>query len=355
MNVGDTFKGVGSGLTIWWRRRAFGAQKREQVWRLVGDLVAADIALNVALRTAATASQESGQSSVAAILLDMEAGIARMDVHARVSQYATGPEALLFYSIGKTDAKGIFRAASRLAKQQYKIRSAITSALAMPAILSVLLMVIFYVMGTQLFPAIDSIGTTSDGPWYVQLISAFAQWFAKNVIWVLIPLGLIGAFIAFALPNWSGKGRNAADKIPPFSLYKLAQGTGFIFTVIELARMGQTLQPSLLNELAKGTSPYLHSRITAIAKLLGSKKWGEAMQQTGNQFPARDLITVSAALDGTDNWVERFAEFLDRWLEQLDERIKAQVKVLNGVMLFLITAILGAVASSMMSILSTIG
>ena len=335
-----------------WRRRAFSAQVREQVWRLVADLLAADIALSTALQTAAKTARGQGQRTVAFILSDIEAGIVRRDVGARVAHYVKGPEALVFNALGKADSERMFRAASRLAAQQHKIRSAIVSALALPMLLTSLMAVTFFVMGVQLFPALESLGRDIQMSWFVSLLSTASQWFASHVAWVLIPLAAIGIVIWISVPRWSWKGRNWVDRIPPYSLYKLAQGAGFIYTVIELGRMGQTLSASLLDDLGRSASPYTRSRIAAISSHLTSGRWGEAMAATGHQFPARDLITVTQALDGTDGWVDKFASYLDRWLELLEERVKAQVRVLNTLLLFAIAAQMGAVATAIMSIFS---
>jgi type II secretory pathway component PulF len=339
-------------LLVLWRRQAFPAQKREQVWRLVADLLGAQIPLNTALETAAKTARGQGQSSIAAILLDIEAGIVRRDVGLRVAGYVKGPEALVFNSIGRSDPERMFRAASRLAAQQHKIRSAIVSALALPVLLTVLMAVTFFVMGLQLFPALESIGRDIQMSWGVSILSATSQWFATNALWILVPLAVAGIMVWVSVPRWSGRGRDWADRIPPYSLYKLAQGAGFIYTVIELGRMGQTLNTSLLNSLSGSASSYTRSRIKAIEHNMSSGRWGAAMQATGHQFPARDLITVTEALDGTEGWVEKFATYLDRWLELLEERVKAQVRVLNTILLFAIAAQMGAVATAIMSIFS---
>lgn len=352
MSVRGKIDAFANGVTIWLRRRAFNPRRREQTWRLVGDLVAADIPLNKALLTAAQAFQGQGQKSVAAILRDIEASVARREVAARVARYVAGPEPLLFQAIGKSDATGIFRAATRLAAQQYKIRAAITSALAMPIALITIMTVIVFIMGAQLFPALDSLGSRTEMSFIARIVSAGSQWFANNALWVFAPLAALIVLVTFSVPRWSRFGRHWIDRFPPFALYKLSQGTGFVFTVIELARMGQTIRPAMLQELAAHASPYTRVRIEAIEAHLESLRWGDALAKTGYQFPSLDLITVTQALDGTPNWIDRFAGFLDRWLEQLEDRVKAQMRFVNTILMASIAVLLAGIGSSMLSIFS---
>lgn len=338
---------VSEQLRLTMRRLAFGAQRREETWRLLADLTASGMSLSQALLTAADAARGSGRTSVSEILLDIEAGVARAQVQARVKKYAQGAESLVFGAIGKVEAEGVFRAAARLAAQQNKMSSALRQALAMPAVLTFMLGVITYILGAYLFPAVSSISSPAGWPWYVTLTAGVTEFLVANAIWIGLPLGALVALIIASLPVWTGKGRLIADRFVPFSLYKLQQGTAFIFTVIELGRMGQTLAPPLLEGMAREASPYLRSRILAIRDELSSQTWGKALQAAGHEFPSRDLITVCAALDGTDGWIERFAGFLDRWLELLEQRIKERVQVVNVCLMILMAAVLGGVALSM--------
>lgn len=346
------FEIVSTQIVFFWRRFAFGAKAREESWRLLGDLVASGMSLSKALETAAQTAEHAGRTTRAAVLRDIEGGVAGASVHRRVRRYVRGAEALVFQSIGTTDAVGIFRAAARLAAQQNKLSSALRTALAMPAILIVLMGIICYIMGAELFPIMADIGNEQTWPLIARITSTVTQWFVGHVAWVVVPLVALTGLVGYSLPNWTGKGRGFADRFAPYSLYKLQQGTAFIFTVIELGKMGQTISPRLLENMARDASPYLQTRMSAIAKGLSSQSLGRAMREGGHEFPALDLVTVCEALDDTEGWVERFAAFLDRWLELLEGRVKEQIAVLNALLMVLLAVVLGGVAASMVPLLT---
>ena len=344
------------GLTITqaWRRFSFGPAQRAKTWRLIADLMEAELDLSDALETAATVAREEGRKAVAELLMDIRAALPRGEVEQRMAQYTSGSEALLFRVIGSADATGVFRAAMRLAEQPDRLGKAIKGALAMPALLSVLMGVVFYMLGKELFPALIDVAPIERWSPAAQMIGRFCLWFVGNFYWVLIGLAALILFFRAFLPNYAGPGRAQLDKMLPCSLYRLQVGTGFIFTVTELGRMGETLNSQLLHELATDSSGYLKSRIKAIAFQLTSRRWGAALKATGHDFPARDLNAVLAALDGKDGWIETFAGFLDRWLEQFDERIKVQTRVLNMILMGAVAATITATMTSTLSVMQSI-
>jgi len=333
-------------------RYYFGAKVREDTWRILADLIAADQPLTKALESTARAAERRGRHQQAYILRDIEAGVGRSQVHARIAQYVKGAEALVFKSIGRSDPEGVFRAAAKLAAQQNQLKSALRSALAQPTILLFMVGVIAYMMGSQLFPAMEQTTDSDEWPLIAQVMSTATKWFVGHIEWVLIPVVILFVLIAWLLPNWTGKSRKYVDRFVPFSLYKLQQGTAFTFTVIELGRMGQNLNPALLDGMADNATPYLASRIRAVSVELKTQSFGTALHKTGYEFPTGDLIEFCMALDGTNGWIERFSTFLDRWLEQLEQRIKEQIAVLNFCLMILIAVILAGVAGSMAPLLT---
>ena len=344
----------GLALTYAWRRFSFGPAQRAKTWRLIADLMEAELDLADALETAATVAREDGRRAVAALLMDIRAGLPRAELEDRMVRYTSGSEALLFRVIGSADATGVFRAAMRLAEQQDRLGKAIKGALAMPVLLAVLMGVVFYMLGSELFPALIDVAPIERWSPAAQVIGRFCLWFVDHGHWILIGIVSAALFFRAFLPRYAGPGRAHLDKVLPFSLYRLQVGTGFIFTVTELGRMKQTLNSQLLHEISAGTHGYLKSRIQAIALQLTARRWGAALKATGHDFPARDLNAVMAALDGKDGWVETFAGFLDRWLEQFDERIKVQTRILNMALMGAVAVSIGATMTSTLSVLQSI-
>ncbi|WP_298937690.1 type II secretion system F family protein [uncultured Ruegeria sp.] len=341
-------------LTTAWRRFKFNARSRAETWRLVADLIDSGLMLSDALETAADVAREQRKDTVSAVLLDIREGIPRAEFEERVSRYAPGPEALLFRMVGSAESSRVVRAAMRLAVQSDTLKRAIRTALARPILMLVLVGVVFQMLGTSLYPVLAQTAPMSQWPVVAQWLGAFCIWFSANQWVLLVCIGLVIIGIRILTVRWTKAPRAFFDRFPPFSLYKMQAGIGFMFTVTELGRMGVTLNSALLEEMAADASPYLKSRIGAIAREIRTRSWSDALKATGHDFPARDLNAALGALSGQENWIEKFSGFLDSWIDRFDTVVKERTAILNVVVLAAIAAAMGGTMLSTMSIVQSI-
>jgi type II secretory pathway component PulF len=333
-------------IVIGLRKLAFNKNRRAETWKLIADLLGSGYGLAEALEVSADVALQTRQKSVAKLLIDIREGIPRGEFSSRIANYTSGSEAMLFESVGTADEKRIFDAAFRLATQEAKTSQAIQGAIAMPTLLFIGIGILFYILGSQLYPALAEISPISTWGLMPQIIAGGAIWFSSNILFVV---GLISAVIVsfwFLLPRWTGFGRHFADRFPPFSLYKMQVGTGYIFTVTELGKMGTSLNSRTLRELADIASPYSRSRILAIADGLVTKRLGQAAIDAGHEFPSNLLNAVLRGMDNKDDWIFKFSRFLDRYLERYEHMIKVQTRILNFVLMAMVA---GAIPVTMMS------
>jgi type II secretory pathway component PulF len=336
------------------RRLFFGAKTRARTWRLVADLIDAGLQLSDALETAADVARDQGSSAAAEVLIDIRDGIPRAELGYRASLYTPGSEALMFQVVESGDAERIFRSAMRLAEQREKLSRAIWGAIMQPLVLFLLLGVVYYMLGTALYPELARIAPMSTWPLFAQSIGGFSLWFSRNVFSILLFAAAVIVGFRFLLERWTMPPRHIADRFLPFSLYKMQAGCGFIFTITELGRMGVTLNSDLLHQMSATASPYLKSRVEAVARALEIAGWGEALKSTGHDFPARDLNAVMGALNGREDWIEKFAGFLDRWLEDFDAMVRSRTAVLNLLLLAFVALAIGGTMFSTLSIMQSL-
>lgn len=341
-------------FTLMYRRAQFNARTRARFWRLIADLLEAKIYISEALEIAADVAKDQGKSGVAALLLDMRAGIPLAQFEARAARYVPGAELLLLRALSSGDAPRVFRAAMRLAEQKDKLSRAIWGAIGKPLAMLVLLGVVYYMLGTSLYPELARVTPMSSWPVFAQSIGGFSLWFSRNIYSILMFAVAVIIGFRFLLQRWALAPRHIADRFLPFSLYKMQVGCGFVFTVTELGRMGVTLNSDLLEEMASNADPYLRSRISAIGRKLAVSDWGTALKTTGHDFPARDINAVMAALAGREDWIEKFAGFLDRWFEEFDAMVRSRTAVLNMVLLAFVALAIGGTMFSTLSIMQSL-
>ena len=345
------FSALTTPLKLLLRRARFPARTRAQVWRMVAHLATSkEYTLNKAFLTTADVMEKGGKKPVAAILRELEEGLQANEFAQRARRYVSPSEALMLTSINDGDAIELLRGTARLAVMQNKQSQALRGAMAQPIAIILLLMAIFYQIGANVVPLLSGIVNLDQAPTQMRITSAASQWFVDTITWVLIAPTLLILLINSSLPRWTGKGRVFAEHVPPYSLYKIGQGTGFILTVMELARLKKTLTPDLIKSLGQSASPYLQSRINAIAEEMEYARWGNAMAATGHNFPSKDLILVTRALDNTEDWEESFASFLQDWLEDSERRIKATTRGLNIALTIILVAIIGSLITTMGSL-----
>lgn len=112
-------------------------------------------------------------------------------------------------------------------KRQARVRAAIISAVAYPAVILTMAAVLLAFVSFKVVPvfARGSDPTTWTG------YTAFVYWMSETIrhfgIFILAGLVAVGFAIRWSLPNWTGSMRLAFERIPPWSTYKTMQGAVF--------------------------------------------------------------------------------------------------------------------------------
>jgi type II secretory pathway component PulF len=332
---------------------AFGLPARAETWQLVADLVASRMDTGRALSIVATMYRQRGKYLLAWGVDDLRASLATGEFPKASARLAGNAEALLFSRYATADAQRMFEGAARIARSQQKIRAAIINAVATPALLVGLLTVLFYIMGSNFFPTLAQV--TQPSLWSPQARAiAYVADIVVNHHWrVLAVAGGLVLILRVSLPlNFPG--RRLLDRLPPWSLYKLSTGSAFLFSVVETGRMGGDLKSATLMGMAQLAPPYVRVRINRIAIEAQRANLGEAAIAAGDGFPAQDVNTVLAAMAAQDGWLDRFARYLDRWLETIEQNVKRMTAVLNVVLLAMVTGTIAASLSAIFSVLQAV-
>ena len=363
MRVFGNFRSAGSGAgdvpmaaTRLRRQLAFGQAVRAEVWQLLADALAGGGQASRMLEAVAEGYRLQGRGAVAAVLLEMRAGIGDARLPQRLAPYIGTPERILFEGWGRQEPAAILAGAARILRMEIALRRAVIEAMAMPTVLFLGLVGLFMFFGLALLPAIEEIVDVSLLGGFESAVVGVARTLAARP-WAPAA-GLAGAVVllALAMRFWTGPGRALADRIPPFSLQRLRAGAGFLFAVVECGRSGGSVTTGLLDQMAAASPPYAASRIRALADamLRPTDNLGAAALRAGQGFPAQDLSAVIRALWNEPDGIVRIGEFLDRWLTRIETAIKARMAVLNGVLLVLVTLALLALTSVALPILDLI-
>jgi len=231
-----------------------------------------------------------------------------------------------------------------------QMREAVTFAVGYPAFMLILVSFVLYMFGVQL---IDNMRKTAPKNVLAAMggVATLSDFISQWGIAVLIGIGIVVAIIAFTLPRWRGKLRSKFDMFPPWSWYRVLQGSGFLLGLSALLGSQVPLKRSL-EILEEQGNPWIRERIaSARQEVLRGRNLGEALRIGGYNFPdpmvAVDLEILSERAD-VGQVIEQVTE---EWINEQILDLKAQAVVARNLGL----AVVGGVISwVMMSIFSVV-
>jgi type II secretory pathway component PulF len=171
---------------------------------------------------------------------------------------------------------------------------------------------------------------------------------------ITLIIGIIAlcALITFTLPHWRGPLRAKFDMFPPWSWYRVLQGSGFLLGLSALLGAQVPLKRSL-EILEEQGNPWIRERISAArSEVLRGRNLGEALRIGKYNFPdpavAIDLEILSERAD-VGSVIEQVTQ---EWINEQIMTLKAQAVISRNLGMALVG---GIIAWAMMSIFSVVG
>jgi type II secretory pathway component PulF len=229
-----------------------------------------------------------------------------------------------------------------------RMRKAIVSAVSYPVFMFALLAGVFWLFGVnlvenmrkaappQVMAAMGGITSVSD--------------FVMHYGWILVTLVIVSAtVIVTTLPYWRGPARVKFDKYPPWSWFRIWQGSAFLLGLSALLKAQVPLKRAV-EILAEEANPWLRERLNSVREeILRGRNLGEALRAGGYEFPDPqvaldfEILSERADVGAIIDMVTK--EWIEEQIEQLD--IQSQVVRTAGLI-----AVGGTIAWAMMSILN---
>lgn len=231
-----------------------------------------------------------------------------------------------------------------------RIRSVVAGGAAYPLLVTSIVLGYVYLFGTRVVPEFGRLSDPSG--WHgaargLHLMSIWVQhWMPQFVL--LIVLACVA--VVHSLPRWRGSARLVADRLPPYSIYRLLSGSGFLLAFSALLSAGITVEKALFR-LCDCASPWLRERLEGA--LLGVKSGlncGEALRNSGYGFPSPEIVDDLCIYAEYRGFPEVLKMMADEWMAEGVERISRQMKVLNGVAIALLTLVIAGLVVGMFSI-----
>ena len=176
------------------------------------------------------------------------------------------------------------------------------------------------------------------------------SYFVADYPWALIlPLPILTIFIIWTFPRWRGGWRAIFDRIPPWSMYRVFIGVGWLLSLAALVKAGTPVSRAL-RLLRADSSRYLLYRIDRTLVFVNNgDNLGDALYRTRLGFPDDELIGDLRIYAELDNFPIALEQLADDWLEDGVHVIEQKAAWLNN---FAILAIAAAIAWAVMGTFS---
>ncbi|HEV3104063.1 MAG TPA: type II secretion system F family protein [Trinickia sp.] len=211
-----------------------------------------------------------------------------------------------------------------------RIRLSVVGGLSYPAVILTMTLGYLYLFGKLVIPRFASIVDPSRWHGVARSLYAMSQFVQGGMIYCVMLLVIFMGLIVYSMPRWSGRARIVFDRYPPYSIYRLIVGCGFLIAFSSLQTAGFTVEKSLAR-LAANAKPWLRQRIDDM--LFGVKSGlnvGEAMKNTGYRFPSAEIVDDLCVYAEYKGFSEALRALADEWMQEGVETIETQMRVVNG-------------------------
>jgi type II secretory pathway component PulF len=243
-------------------------------------------------------------------------------------------------------AKGM-QAIEFIEKATARMRGAISNAIGYPVFIFLVMFAVLWMFGVNLVSpmrefAPESVKEKIAG---LGMVTDFVQNYG---IGILLIIAVIAGIIVYSLPRWTGKLRAKFDKYPPYSWYRIWNGSAFLMSISALLG-AQTPLSRALSILESRATPWLKERIfSARQEVMRGKNLGEALQADELGFPDEtivfDMIILAERAD-----VATVLDMVSReWLDEQILMLEAQSGVVRSAGMMLMG---GVIAWAFMSII----
>lgn len=334
-------------------RIMFTAAKRQRFWQLLHSLIASGLEANQALALLARVYARS-DGLVAHICRDLRSGLRTGSFVEVARKYLPESEALLFEQWGSTEARTVLRAAIRTAKNESRITGCIRTAMLTPAAIFIVLLVFLTVLGRDFYPVLGDVIPREELDFPNRALWAISTGFANNLL--LIGVVCVCSVIAYQMAQYylTGPIRDVLDRFPPFTLFRFKTGSGFAVVLSEHAKVGNTINSDWMYLIARGRARYFRTCVERIGANLRQMSLGDSIMRANANWPDPEINLVLQALSDRPGWARDFDGYLDNWMEQVEYKVRAAMRLLNMILLAAMAAIMGVAATTIFSITSLI-
>src|SRR3546814_372482 len=270
-------------------RLLFTGSSRIEMYETIALLLENGVILSKALRDLYMIESKNGKKKKevrAVVLNEMMNGVAAgQSLSAILADWAP-PQEVALIQAGEVSSRlpQSLMECSKIITAKQEIVGAIIAGISYPILIFILIVVLLHQVATKMVPQFARVSPPETWTGSAAVLNHLS-YFVTN--WGLESLGVLFIFlmwVVWSMPNMHRpRIRIYLDKIPPWSIYRMLQGSTFLLNIAIMIKAGVRLQ-NILIMMAKTGSPWVRSRVgAALAGINSGLNLGQALHRTGYQ------------------------------------------------------------------------
>lgn len=242
-------------------------------------------------------------------------------------------------SVALKDCVGVYQ-------KKKAINGAIWAGVAGPCFLLILVFGFMLTFAWKIIPPFSDVYPMQKWTGLPKYVADTSLGIANNIPLIIGLLIGIFVIIMWSIPNWTGKLRVYFDNIPPWSLYRIYSGAGFMLVYASMTGVG--FKPTeILDILGSTGSKWMKERMLGARKYVeDGKNIGDALILTELQFPDKKTVRDIRAYNKMEGFEENLRDVANEWIITAEENVKKNSNVLNKTMMLIMGAVIGAIVMS---------
>lgn len=328
-----------------WYSTQFGAKERLQFYESMATLLENGVQLNDAVREVHGIYSDDGKQRYHPIAMasrEAAMGVANGKALADALEHWLPSQERALIDAGQESGNliGALSDCARLIEAQGKILGAVITATAYPMMLWALLIYLLHVIANKMVPNMARMSDPDRWTGTAAMLYSLSNFVTGPGIYFLIGIILLLVTAIWSLPYYTGPGRVALDRMPPWSIYRTLQGTTFLLNVAVMLRAGIKPYDSL-QMLSRTAPPWLKQRIEATRYGVGlGQNLGQALKNAGHEFPDKQAIQFLCVLASRKGFAEAAMRFSSRWLETSLKQVAIAAKLILNISLLLVGSVM---------------
>lgn len=246
---------------------------------------------------------------------------------------------LLMLSVGDiTNLKLALENTIKVVEGMRRMRAPVIEAVSYPLFLIFLTFVLIWGVGKFLVPPMVDAVPTLEWKGLAKSLVNLSYFVADHPYWLFMPLPVASVIIVWTFPRWRAGWRAGFDRFPPWSLYRIFIGVGWLLSLAALIKAGTPVSRAL-RLLRADSSKYLLYRIDKTLIFVNNgDNLGDALYRTRLGFPDDEVIGDLRIYAELDNFPAALSQLADDWMEDSVRIIEQKAAILNNVAILAIAA-----------------